>query len=209
MPAEEGSSEVKGQLSNLRVALDLFTELRTILRVDVERALQDAEDAAAKGTTGQDLQRLRRNAARALFSYIEAVVYAMKRTALRMEEILPAKMFKPHEVAQLEEQRPPWPTAKDNLKFAFDAFVRRHGGYVFEPRGRGWDAYCRASDIRDHLMHPKSVTHVTIDGAQCAGLVQTWIWINTEFDKAARVVHDRAKGRAVELQAKRTSPSSP
>jgi hypothetical protein len=219
MPADSGNYNVKGspespvlcpgtapvaidgQLSNLRVALDLFTELRTILLADVKRAFQEADEAMANGATGQDLQRPRRNAARALFSYIEAVVYAMKRTALRMEQLHPDKLFLTEEIEQLEEKGPPWPSAKENLRFAFDAFVRRHQGPKLVPRGPGWAAYCRASEIRDHLMHPKSVAHVTIDGGRYTkDLMQARKWIDAEFDKAARAVYQKAKGRKVELQ---------
>jgi hypothetical protein len=157
MPAEDGKYEVKGtpespvlcpgtatpmnlegQMSNLRAGLALLKDLRAALHADVVVTFDAAAEAAKKGES-EDLHRARRNAARALFAYIEGTVYAMKHTTLRMDAILrPLKgdVFTPVQINQLREKRVNkkgvetslYLATDENLKFAFTSFVRRHPG---------------------------------------------------------------------------------
>jgi hypothetical protein len=199
-----GEVNITGWRPKLKVALDLFTRLRSTLRADVEQAFRDAVAAAKEGKE-EDSQRARRTAARALFAYIEGVVYAMKQTALVVDQMLGSKTFTTAEIAVLQEkeyrlnqngkaaERRLRVGAESNLRFAFEMFGRPYRpGYVLPTQSEGWAACQRAIQIRHRLTHPKNANDLVGSEAEYNGeLVETWRWFNVTFDEALRSGYER------------------
>jgi len=205
-----GAVNVQGQVSNLRVGLALLKNLSDALHADVLATFRTAAEAA-KGGPSEELNLARRNAARALFAYIEGTVYAMKQTALRMDEILAPQrgsVFTPEEMSKLREKRVNkrgvekrlYLPAAENLTFAFDAFTRRHPGYTLKDHGDEWETYPRGLEIRHRLTHPKAVEELVVSDAEFSDvLFKTGAWFRRVFGEVAQHVHDRAKDGPVVL----------
>lgn len=179
------------------ITLRSFATLYGTLHADVDRAFRDAEDAAKLGKI-EDTQRARRNAARTLFAWIEAMVWSMKQTALSFDTLLCNNTFGAGQTAVLREreyrleksgkvtERDRWLPAKANLRFAFWAFGRPvQSDFELQAHGVEWEAYLRAVEVRDRLMHPKEAKHLEVtDEEYLRNLVMTWVWFRRVLREA-------------------------
>jgi hypothetical protein len=180
--------------AKIRITIREFQKLFWTLAEDVDRAFLDADEAANAGQD-KESRRARRNAARALFAWIEATVWSIKQTALQFENVLPEKTFNVGEIAVLRErefrldedgkvkERNKQLRAEPNLRFAFEAFGRPvHSDFELQAHGPEWAAYLRALKIRDRLMHPKEASQLKVSDEEYAvDLVGTRRWLIVSF----------------------------
>src|SRR5262245_52816454 len=101
---EEGepSKEEAKSAKNL-ATVEGFRNLYAAAYSDVEHAFTEVLKAEQNGKPDH---RLRRNATRALFAWIEAMVGSMKRTALVFDDDREETVFTPEQISVLEEREP-------------------------------------------------------------------------------------------------------
>ena len=139
-------------------------EFMTILLGDVRTAEKELR---------QDSSPYRRRTyVRTTFASVDGFIFTLKRIALTNSHL-----FTADEIAKLREVRPaqsssgsstgrPWflPTA-DNLKFAFESFMRFHGSTARIEPDDDWVAFTKAVQIRHRVTHPKSPEDLDLSDA--------------------------------------------
>jgi hypothetical protein len=173
-----------------------FHKMAVVLSEDVSWSFREADTAWEDGKQ-DDARRAGRTAARALFAWIEAVVWNMKQTALVVGGRESASVFTPAEIAVLREkdaglkddgtvyERPSRLRAEHNLRFAFGAFARAiRSDHRLQGSSVEWTTYRKAVSIRDRLMHPKIHAELKIDREDLTVLRATGIWFAREFRDA-------------------------
>jgi hypothetical protein len=127
-----------------------------------------------------DDQVLRRNAVRASWAYIEAIPYAMKGMLLTLVEAGAYPVATDEDRAFLTASR--WETRcniKSTLRLASKVFAvaeRDLGG------GSGWSQVKPMIDLRDRLVHPKTVIDLEVTDSEWAKHVECFKWLLNTFD---------------------------
>jgi hypothetical protein len=124
------------------------------------------------------IQFLRRAYVRAVFAYIEGMVFAMKQFSYEYR-IQPESSSTRPELAMLLEESyelndkgvartaPAKIPLEKNIKFAFKAFAKAgHSDYELPISDHGWEELKKSTRIRDRLMHPKNANDMSVSEAE-------------------------------------------
>ncbi len=141
----------------------------------------------------------RRQYVRAVFAYIEGLVFQLKQVVLARHETGMCTLT-PIEAALLREEsyqvdddgtpsvRTAYIQLPRNLRFVFSVFAKAHD-HVFSLAvdSGGWRAFREAAEIRNRLMHPKSVRDIEVSTDECAQAKVALDWFTAQF---SRLVHE-------------------
>lgn len=158
----------------------------------------EAAEESNKPRLLEETRRARRNATRALFAWIEALVWNMKQTALSLDSLLPKTSFTPAETAVLREkeyvlkktgeadERTCYVAAAPNLRLAFAMFGRPYGSaFELKVGDVEWEAYLKALEIRDRLTHPKKPADIKVSDDEYSKVLHvTRTWFARNFNEA-------------------------
>ncbi len=162
--------------------------------------LEDVKSAkAAVEKDGQDSAK--RSLFRALFAFIEGIVYQIKQVVLahRGADVTltsAERVFLNEEDYDLNEKGHPHFRKRNislvkNLKFAFTQWAEiRSSGFKLEVDGEGWESFIKAIRIRDRLMHPKSLNdlHITDKELEIADKTLKWFFDSYAMSLAHNIV---------------------
>lgn len=146
-------------------------------------------------------QLRRRTAIRTLFAYIEGTLFVLKQQVLEQCESKRIELG-PEEYALLRE----WsydlkdngePRLSDkflrlaaNMRFTFRVYAQKLGNAKFEidTNDSGWKDLIEAIEIRNNLMHPKSITDLQINNAQLQRVLSAARWYRSTVNKLSKLV---------------------
>ena len=78
-----------------------------------------------------------------------------------------------------------YPRLKPNIKFTFPIYARAWGTFFeFDPplnKDPRWGSFCRATDIRNHLMHPKSLEDLVVSDSGLDDVLNAASWFNEQL----------------------------
>lgn len=165
-------------LETREVAVD---ELKQIYRV-----LFDDVIAAGAASAGSPSDAATRTFVRTFFAYVEGVLYGLRRVAaisLEGTDILTEKnadkLKEQKRIAldagdvQLVEKF--YPLA-DSLRFVLRCYGASYGLRYEPSSGVEWQSMLAAIEIRDRLMHPKSVASLAVTPAEITSIYQARTW---------------------------------
>lgn len=158
-----------------------------------------------------DSQMLRRSFIRSFFAYVEGLTHVVKQYAMREAKRHPGD-FTIAELAMLQEenyslnnkgavstQRKFLPTG-ENFLFAMNTHLKRISGVELgiDLGGVEWQSFLKALQVRHRIVHPKSVSELTISDSEKEAIMKVSLWFN-------RTVIDRLLEAAESLQKTRDS----
>ena len=183
---------------NLR--LNRLGDLVDELRDDVDYAIEEMEEC--------DDQLSRRTYVRTVFAMIEGAVFALKQQALE-ESRASRPDLSPAERAILSEQsyylaesgKPRvgayYPQLEANIKFTFPIFARVFDeAFEFDPplkQEPRWQSLCRAKEVRDRLMHPKSAEQLEVNDSDLRDVKGAAEWIEEQLDRVEEISWGRIR----------------
>jgi hypothetical protein len=160
-------------------------DLVDILSGDVRRHIAESDN--------QDDAFTRRGFVRCVCAYIEGVAHVMKQAALIMSANSEG-VFTAAELLLLSDRAPDLKENGNviekraklltlaNVRFAFLSFARaQHVALEIDFIGEEWARVKRAFEIRDKLMHPKSVHDLEIAEADANMVLMAGEWIHESF----------------------------
>ena len=181
--------------------LNRLGELVDELKDDVDYAIEEMDEC-------DDDQFSRRTYVRTVFAMIEGAVFALKQEVLE-ESRIGRFDLSPAEHAVLSEQSYSlvesggtrigsyYPQLKANIKFAFPIFARALGGaFKFDPslnRDPRWQSLCRAKEVRDRLMHPKSVEELEVNDSDLSDVEDAAGWIEEQLARVGEISWERLR----------------
>jgi len=153
-------------------------------------------------------QYSRRTLVRTLFAMIEGVVFALKQRVLEEHRIGRIELSTAEYAVLAEEsydlkdsgqtktssnhQRP-----KANVKFAFPIHARALGGHFElqpsleqDPR---WQSFCRSIEIRNRLVHPKSLEDLIVSDSDLKDVLDAAAWFRGQLDRIDTIAWDAVK----------------
>jgi len=157
-------------------------ELGCILWNDAKRAEAHLHDDTA-----------RRQFVRAVFAYIEGLVYRLKRVIITGHEagrydLLPSDLaLLREETYELDDKgnpqvRPAHLSTTRNMRFTFAQYEKAWGGsFTLEVDTQGWGTLRSATAIRNRLMHPKSVADLEVSQDEANTVQVCFEWFTAEF----------------------------
>lgn len=193
----------------LQVALYELVEIMNILEQDVKKLVESGKDDLAD-------QTWRRSAYRAVFSWIEGVVYQMKQVAVCTQGGFYQAKFSRAEIAFLQEESyhlddkgrvktkyNNFSEIDRNLRFAYVKLVEGlQLSTKLEVGERGWEQLKEAKKIRNCLTHPKNSSELIVTDENMQALSETIKWFNAQISKlvadAKSGVHPRLEQIRVE-----------
>lgn len=137
-----------------------------ILNQDVEEAIGDYNQSPTQGK--------RRNFIRAVFVYIEGILFIIKDEILTEEELRRKKLFTPEEILSLKEESPLVSRGKagkrtqylklvENIKFTINYFNKANNTSTLPNfGGREWKCLLDSINIRHRVTHPKKASDLEI-----------------------------------------------
>jgi len=196
--------------AKLEEVLTEMSGLTGTLFSDAKKAYDEAVRALQEGSKS-DSECARRNAARAVFAFIEGVVYRMKQTALEIDRALNRGVFSQAEATLLREEeyglrdngkvriRSARLRTEPNLRFAFDAYARALGSDVTTSLdGENHAVFLRALAVRDRITHPKSTKELIVSLDEAGELLKVAGWfldavqaINTDYMENPKLLEGR------------------
>jgi hypothetical protein len=158
------------------------------LQDDVKLLLQQIDKDPADVT--------RRSLVRAVFSYIEATLHAMKDAALDAHE-QKHMIFSAADLAMLREEtyfiddrgvaksRSAFSQTPANIRFT----IAKFGESTFSPyrvvgSEEDWATLSDSISLRNRLVHPKRLEDLSISDAEQAALLKTFAWFQRNFNLA-------------------------
>lgn len=198
---------------------------------DVFEALRPDVDEFFEAARREQKSSLRRAAIRALFAFIEGVVFAHKRVTLASERPYRPEALSAGDRAVLLEQsydlddqgrlstRPLFLSIAKNVRFTFASFSRVFGSsFVLDTGGEGWQAFRKAVVIRNRIVHPKSAVEAEVSLEELETAWKAYGWFSRAFalasldaikalrEDSARM---RAETEALRIQMKRIQAELP
>lgn len=172
----------------LQAALYELAGIMNILEQDVKKLIESGKDAQAD-------QTWRRSAYRAVFSWIEGVVYQMKQVAVCTQGGFYQARFSRAEIAFLQEETyyldekgrvktkyNNFSEIDKNLRFAYAKLVEGLQLSInLEVGGQGWEAFKEAKKIRNSLTHPKNSSELLVTDENMQVLSDTIQWFGTQI----------------------------
>ena len=163
-------------------------ELVDELRGDVDQAIEEMEDY-------DDDQFSRRTYVRTVFAMIEGAVFALKQEALE-QSCLGKFDLSSDDLAKLAEKSG-YLSFRENIKFTFPIFARAFGEtFKFDPslgQAQGWRSLCQAKEVRDHLMHPKSVDQLEVNDSDLSTVKDAAEWVEEQLDRVGEISWGRIR----------------
>lgn len=153
--------------------------------------LGKSEDRNEHGTPQfprtSDLNQIeRRSVVKSVFSYVEAVAYALKQEVLEADADI-----EPEELPFISEKeyyldasgriasRKMKLSFKSNTIFAFSLYARKHGvPDTLDRDAPGWSLLCSSCDVRDRLMHPKTAGDLIVSDQEIAQCLRAYQWFD-------------------------------
>lgn len=141
----------------------------------------------------------RRSYVRAVFAYVEGLVFALKLATLatapeQFSDLEKAALSEAprgrvsHGKVKEEAQKIP---LAENVRFALQMFARLTGTQRSISYTAGWEAFTRSIRVRDRLMHPRSVAQLDVTDAELLQLELGTRWFGTIFNDLAAEVRRR------------------
>lgn len=158
---------------------------------------QDVQELREFGSQNETDQAWRRSAYRAVFSWIEGVVYQMKQVAIHTQGGYYQAQFSRAEISFLLEEsyyltengkvktrNNNFVEIDKNLRFAYSKLVEGFNlSAKLEVERRGWNDFKKAIAIRNRLTHPKNVDNLFVSDADLKFLIETVDWFNEQYSK--------------------------
>lgn len=184
-------------------ALKMIQELRQIqfsLSQDTDRCglvFQDL-DALAKLPADEQIFWFR-TLVRSFFAQVEASMYMLKQTSIISGEAYQYPFTeKDHNninerITKVKKGKTSSHfvrlSLKENIRFSFGIFTKVHGiNFDVEADKDGWDAFLKAIDIRNRLMHPRSLSDIyPLDRVDDVVLASQWF--KSQLDTVMRQSH--------------------
>jgi len=185
--------------------------LHGLANADVMRTL-----ALARSTNEQVH---RRSFVRAVFAAIEALTYVLKQRILQ-RSIPPLDTFSVAALALLREEtyaldnkaqayaRPQFLGTAENWRFTVALFVRDcNTSFVLDVAGKGWQDLRTAVDIRNRIVHPKSLDEMAIADAEMDIVLSAFDFVtrNTIAAALSAVEGIQAENATLQTQIDRVS----
>lgn len=189
-------------LAKLGKVLREMSLTSSVLRSDVNRA-SEAWKAARED------QFWRRNVVRCVFAFTEALLWYLRRTTPILAEVSNVT-FSEDELLLLEERRkvrrsgvdvlePKYLRFQDGVKFTFQS-VSKALGVVNPDFGQvGFQALCKTSDLRNRIMHPKSLFDLEVTDQSIKEAQEGLAWLVSTFEQVSqrhRELHSLKRSRA-------------
>jgi hypothetical protein len=159
---------------------------------------QEVEELHGLGNRNKSEQVWRRSVYRAVFSWIEGVVYQMKQVALRTQGGLHQAKFSRAEIFFLQEEtyylkdngkvntrNNNFVEIGKNLRFVYSQLVK---GFKLQTEIEvdqygGWQQFKTAKEVRNRLMHPKNAADLIVSDADMESLLATKNWFDEQISK--------------------------
>ncbi len=150
-------------------------------------------------------QRAKRNLVRSVFSFVEAISFAMKANGLKRieewgiewddaEKLLAQEMVADLTDAGQTVRRKAKLRSMSNVRFAFRFLSEVYGaGFVLNVGSNGWDCLQRANKVRDRLTHPKRLSDLQVSSEEYSDSLRAFIW----FERQTILLME-ARSRALE-----------
>lgn len=166
--------------------------------VDIMTTLeQDVNKLVTSGKGNESDQTWRRSSYRAVFSWIEGVVYQMKQVAVCTQGGFYQAKFSRAEIAFLQEEsyylddrghvktkNNNFSEIDKNLRFAYAKLVQGLELSIRLDVGvHGWEQFKEAKKIRNCLTHPKNSSELIVTDENMQALSDTIQWFNTQLSK--------------------------
>ncbi|HFQ94508.1 MAG TPA: hypothetical protein ENK32_10890 [Anaerolineae bacterium] len=188
IPADVKQKIVENQ--TLQAAICELSDLYALLK-------QDVSELHEFGSQSESGQAWRRSSYRAVFSWIEGVVYQMKQIALQTQGGYYQASFSRAEIAFLREESyyldekgkvkvryNNFAKINRNLRFAYLKFVEGFGLLTkLEVDRQGWEKFLEAIKIRNRLTHPKCVDDLVVTDENMEVLIETINWFDAQISK--------------------------
>jgi hypothetical protein len=159
---------------------------------------QEVEELHGLGNRNKSEQVWRRSVYRAVFSWIEGVVYQMKQVALRTQGGLHQAKFSRAEIFFLQEEayylksngkintrNNNFVELGKNLRFTYSQLAKgfKLQAEIEVDREDGWKQFMKAKKVRDRLMHPKNVADLIVSDKDMESLLATKKWFDEQISK--------------------------
>jgi hypothetical protein len=181
-----------------------FNRILDILEADLGLTYQPLETE----TVPERIQQLRRAYFRTAFTYIEAIVFQLKR--LSVSEVDSSVRFTAAEVALLNEETyslrnngsPRTQSAHlpllDNMRFTANMFSKAHRS-TFDRTydDQGWRDLREAQTIRNRITHPKSPTELEVSGSEMMEILSNLVEGHRDASLVAAEAADSKRGPAL------------
>jgi hypothetical protein len=145
----------------------------------------------------------RRTLVRTMFAWIEGSVFALKREVLEHHE-LGRLSLSAAECAILREESytlrdsgaidvsPSYARLLPNIKFTFPVYARAWGkSFEFDPPLSAelrWQKLHRAHQIRNRLMHPKSIEQLVVSDSDLEDVLSGASWFEEQLDRLGDII---------------------
>ncbi|MBN2390226.1 MAG: hypothetical protein JXR84_05870 [Anaerolineae bacterium] len=162
-------------------------------------------------------QHLRRTLVRTLFAMIEGTTFAYKQHILADYEASRGQLSHAEYAVLTEEAyqltnsgtirtSPNYPNIKANIKFAFPLYARTLGAdFKFTPsldKDPGWQSLCQSIEIRNRLMHPKSLEELEVSDADLKHAYRAADWFEDQVNRLENISWEAIKRLLAEVQEK-------
>jgi len=181
-PAADLSTTAGVSMNKIIATLREMDELGCVLLNDAKHAEAHLQSDTA-----------RRHYVRAVFAYIEGLGFRLKRVVLARHASGLCKLLPP-EIALLREEsydlddkgvphiRAAHLKLTRNLRFAFEQYAKAYGmAGTLAVDAPGWRALLAAAEIRNRLMHPKSVQDIEVTEDEAKVVKAALDWFTAEF----------------------------
>jgi hypothetical protein len=182
---EAGIQKLKAYEAELNQTVQLVSVLQNDFNAALEETQLDWKNSSR-----------RRTLTRSFFALVEGTIASLKSRVLSQYRRGDCDLS-PAEYAILAEESygikesgriritPNFIPLKANIKFAFSIFAAKIGDTSFDldTRGSGWQDFLKAIDIRNSLMHPKSLDELEFDDAKLECVLNAANWFGAQFEE--------------------------
>ncbi len=171
--------QIPDQLEQFQIAQEAARQMFETLSEDCKEHLDAIQE------TGGQVQR--RAYVRAVFAFIEGLMYCQKMSTLNLGLLLGQVTL--HELVALEDinleidskgeikTRNTFPKFLNNLKFVFKVYSKSIGSdFQLALGGVGWESLQKAVKIRDRLMHPKNPVELIVTDKEVEITQDAFAW---------------------------------
>lgn len=143
--------------------------------------------AAAERVKGNENQTYRRELVRTVFSAIEGLHWKLKRDVFRHAQVVAD--LTPHEVAALLEEtysvddrgmvraQPKFMPLLSAIRLVITIVKRYRPTYEVDFNHVGWTNLCRAVEIRNRIVHPKTLKDLSVTDEEIRQSLSAFYWL--------------------------------
>lgn len=196
-PAESVSSSGK-----MTTAIQRMDALYRELVCEIEFLAKAHKDRSTGTTQFLDPATLsgfeRRTLVRSIFSFVEALSYSVKGLAMESNNAINLsigeRLLALEEAYELSEKgevkkRPPKLKTIPNVQFAFKLLADVEGSdWTLDTSSKGWQSLLRTSKVRDRLMHPKTLSDLTVSDNETRDAWDSFTWFQEQINNALKVI---------------------